>query len=108
MIVHNKGNFARVANGVTVIPGANTLTGAEAKAFTKHPIIKTLIKNGEIVVPEGEADDVKTLAGLKADEAIALVKDTHSVEFLEQFKEDETRTTVLAAVDEQLATLQKQ
>lgn len=108
MIVHNKGNFARVANGVTVIPGANTLSAAEFKDFTKHPIIKTLINDGEVVIPEGQEGQVESLSSLNAENAIALVKDTHSVEFLEKLREGEDRKTVLSAIDEQLAALQQQ
>lgn len=105
MLVHNKGNYTRVANGVTVIPGANHLSDEEFQAFMKHPISKKLIEIGEISVPAGQAPSISEL---NADEAIALIKDTHSVEFLQQFKEGETRKTVLAAIEEQLATLQQQ
>ncbi len=34
-----------------------------------------------------------------------LVKDTFSIEFLEKFKEDEKRKTVLAAIDAQIAEI---
>ncbi len=104
MLVHNKGNYTRIANDVKVIPGTNTLQEAEYLAFITHPIIKSLIKSGEIVVPEGQ--NTASLKDLDADEAIKLVKDTFSIEFLEKFKEDEKRKTVLAAIDAQIAEIQ--
>ncbi|MEK3727174.1 MULTISPECIES: hypothetical protein [unclassified Lysinibacillus] len=104
MLVHNKGNYTRIANDVKVIPGANTLLEAEYTAFVAHPIIKGLIKSGEIVVPEGQ--NAASLKDLDADEAIKLVKDTFSIEFLEKFKEDEKRKTVLSAIDAQIAEIQ--
>jgi len=103
MLVHNKGNYTRIANDVKVIPGANTLQEAEYMAFVAHPIIKGLIKSGEIVVPEGQK--TASLKDLDADEAMKLVKDTFSIEFLEKFKEDEKRKTVLAAIDAQIAEI---
>ena len=106
MLVHNKGNYTRIANDVKVIPGANKLLDAEYTAFVAHPIIKGLIKSGEIVVPEGQNTASFSLKDLDADEAIKLVKDTFSIEFLEKFKEDEKRKTVLSAIDAQIAEIQ--
>ena len=105
MLIHNKGNFTRHAAGVKVIPGANTLSEDEFVQFTSHPLMQKLIKSGEIVVPEGSLK-TKSLAGLNADDAIELVKDTFSVEYLEKFKEGESRKTVLSAIEEQLKSLQ--
>ncbi|MCT6926160.1 hypothetical protein [Metasolibacillus sp.] len=107
MLVHNRGNYTRIANDVKVIPGANTLTEDEFAAFVQHPIVEWLIDNGEIIIPEGQAEDNATsLKELNADDAIKLVKDTFSIEFLEQFKVDEDRKTVLAAIDAQIAEIQ--
>lgn len=107
MLVHNKGNYTRVANDVRVIPGANTLTGDEFRAFVKHPIIETLIRNGEIDIPEGQnMTTVTSLKDLNADDAIKLVKDTFSIEYLGQFKANEDRKTVLTAIDAQIAEIQ--
>lgn len=105
MLIHNKGNYIRHAAGVKVIPGANTLNDDDFEKFTAHPLMQKLIEAGEIVVPEGSLK-TKSLAGLNADDAIELVKDTFSVEYLEEFKKGETRKTVLSAIDEQLKTLQ--
>lgn len=106
MLVHNKGNYTRVANDVKVIPGANTLTETEFKAFVGHPIIMGLIHSGEMIIPEGQATSgVSSPKDLDADEAIKLVKDTFSIEFLEKFKEDEKRKTVLSAIDAQIAEI---
>ena len=103
MLIHNKGNFIRHAAGVKVIPGANEINSKDLKKFTCHPLIKPLIESGEIVLPESP----NSLAGLSAEDAIELVKDTFSIEYLEKFKEGESRKTVLSAIDEQLKTLQQ-
>lgn len=110
MLVHNKGNYTRVANGVKVIPGTNTLTAEEYKAFVNHPIIKGLISDGEIAIPAGQENastgGVSSLKDLNADDAIKLVKDTYSIEYLEQLKVGEERKTVVAAIDAQIVELQ--
>lgn len=107
MLVHNKGNYTRIANDVKVIPGANTVTDDEFTAFVKHPMVKTLISHGEIAIPEGQTiANAVSLKDLNADEAIELVKDTFSIEYLEQFKVDESRKTVLAAIDARIAEIQ--
>ncbi|MFF5994275.1 hypothetical protein AAGS61_05910 [Lysinibacillus sp. KU-BSD001] len=110
MLVHNQGNYTRIANGVKVIPGTNTLTEAEYKAFVNHPIIEGLINTGEIVIPEGQAiasaEGVSSLKELNADDAIKLVKDTYSIEYLTELKIGEDRKTVLAAIDAQMVELQ--
>lgn len=107
MLVHNRGNYTRIANDVKIIPGANTLTDDDFKAFTKHPMVKTLIGHGEIVIPEGQTIvSAVSLKDLSADDAIELVKDTFSIEYLEHFKLDESRKTVLAAIDAQIAEIQ--
>ncbi|WP_346235724.1 hypothetical protein MKY04_09285 [Lysinibacillus telephonicus] len=106
MIVHNKGNYTRHAAGVMVIPGVNTIEDADFEKFSKHPLIKTLINKGEIVVPEGSSSEkAQTLKDLSAEDAIELVKDTFSVEYLEELKESETRKTVLTAIDAQIKSI---
>lgn len=107
MLIHNKGNFIRHAAGVKVIPGTNTLSDEDFAKFTAHQLMQKLIKSGEIVVPEGSLK-AKSLAGLSAEDAIELVEDTFSLEYLEKFKEGESRKTVLAAIEEQLKSLQPQ
>ncbi len=106
MLVHNKGNYTRHAAGVMVIPGVNTIEDAEFENFSKHPLIISLIRSGEIVVPEGISENkAQSLKDLNADDAIELVKDTFSVEYLESLKVDESRKTVLAAIDAQIKAI---
>ena len=95
MLVHNKGNYTRHASGVALIPGANQVEAAEFEKFAKHPLMKKLVDTGEIVAQKGLKD-------LNADEAIELVKDTYSIEYLESMKVDETRKTVLSAIEAQI------
>lgn len=98
MLVHNKGDYTRVAVGVTLIPGANNVDATEYKGFAAHPIMKKLIDSGEIVAQNGLKD-------LNADEAIKLVEDTYSVEYLEGMKAEEKRKTVLEAITKQIEAI---
>ncbi|OES45236.1 hypothetical protein [Domibacillus iocasae] len=102
MLVQNKGKHVRHAAGVMVIPGANQIEDAAWKKFSGHPLMKKLISAGEIEAM-GQAQTTKDL---KADKAIALVKDTFDVSLLTEWRAAEDRTTVLEAIDAQLAELQ--
>ncbi len=101
MIVQNKGNYVRHAENVTLIPGANEITNEQWEAYKAHPISKALIKNGEIEAKE-------SFGSLSAAEAIELAMDTYDMDVLEQMKSTEKRSTVLKAIDEQIAELQQE
>ncbi|KZE64973.1 hypothetical protein AWM68_20900 [Fictibacillus phosphorivorans] len=101
MLVQNKGNYILHAAGVMLIPGANKISEAEWKDFSSHPIMKKVVDDGDVVAHEEEKD----FKDLKAKEAIELVKDTHDVALLNEWQEGESRTTVLEAIDAQLAVL---
>lgn len=98
MLIHNKGNYTRHAAGVMLIPGANQVDANEFEQFSKHPLMAKLIEKGEIVAEKGLKD-------LNADDAIELVKDTHSIEYLEAMKIGETRKTVISAIEAQIKTI---
>lgn len=101
MLVHNKGNYIRHI-GVRLIPGTNSLNEVEAQTFKKaldHPLNKTLVQSGEIAF---ENDD---LSGFNTNKAIELVKDTYDLSLLEDWKESETRKTVLKGIEEQIESI---
>lgn len=102
MLVQNKGKHVRHAAGVMVVPGANQIEDAAWKKFSGHPLMKKLINAGEIEAM-GQAETTKDL---KADKAITLVKDTFDVSLLTDWRETEDRSTVLEAINAQLAELQ--
>lgn len=99
MLVHNKGKYIRHAAGVTLIPGVNDIPDAEWKKYSAHPIAKKLIDAGEV--------SAKKVDKLSAEEAIELAYDTYDLSVLQDMKENETRTTVLKAIDEQIKELQE-
>jgi hypothetical protein len=101
MLVQNKGNYILHAAGVMLIPGANKISEAEWKDFSSHPIMKKLVDEGEVEAQEKE----KSFKDLSATKAIELVKDTHDVSLLNEWKEEDSRKTVHEAIDAQLALL---
>lgn len=102
MLIHNKGNYIRVASGVRVVPGTNTLSDEDWKSFSSHPLIEKLIEKNEIELKESEGNKSDKLS---ADEKIELAKDTHNLEALEDMREGEDRKTVLKAIDDQIELL---
>lgn len=102
MLVQNKGKHVRHTAGVMVVPGANQVEDAAWKKFSGHPLMKKLVDAGEIEAL-GQAKSTKDL---NAEKAAVLVKDTFSVDLLEEWKAVETRKTVLEAIDAQLTELQ--
>ena len=101
MLVHNKGNYIRHI-GVRLIPGTNSLDEFETQAFYKalnHPLNKLLIKSGEILLEDS------SLAELNTNKAIELVKDTFDLSLLQEWKESETRKTVLKGIEEQIESI---
>lgn len=101
MIVHNKGNYIRHI-GVRLIPGANELKEDAIDVFLQecdHPLNKVLIDNKEIVF------ELKGISELSAPKASSLVKDTFDLNLLEEWKDAETRKSVLKAIDEQIEAI---
>ncbi|MEK4883473.1 hypothetical protein NST81_01910 [Bacillus sp. FSL W8-0223] len=101
MIVHNKGKYIRHI-GVRLVPGANSLNQEDGEAFLKeseHPLNKVLLESGEI------SYEIKGLSELSAQKAATLVKDTFDLKLLEEWKEKETRKTILKAIDEQIESI---
>ncbi|MFC2948539.1 hypothetical protein [Virgibacillus sediminis] len=102
MIIHNKGNYVRHAAGVMLVPGTNEVTEKNWKKFSSHPIIKSLIKKGEIVSHE----KAKSTKDFNVDEAVELVEDTTSISLLEEWQETDDRKTVQEAIEVKLSELQ--
>jgi len=97
IMVNNKGNHSYEAEGVVLIPGTNLVEDEAFDRFIAHPLIAKLDEKGEFIYERSGKPSAK--------EAIALVKDTFDLETLEAMKEEETRSTVLKAIDEQIETL---
>lgn len=102
MLVHNKGEYVRHI-GARLIPGINHLNQEDAAAFKealKHPLNSYLVDElGEITYEDGGLSD------LSAQKAIAAVNETFKLETLESFKKDESRKTVLEAIDKQIEAI---
>lgn len=98
MLVNNKGNYSYEAEGVVLIPGTNMVEEEDFDKFISHPLMAKLDEQGEFVYERGGKSSAKDM--------IALAKDTFDLEVLETMREEESRATVLKAIDEQIAELQ--
>ncbi|MFJ7662018.1 hypothetical protein ACIQXW_06410 [Lysinibacillus sp. NPDC097162] len=98
MLVQNKGNHAYTANGLTLNPGTNKVVEKEFEHFLTHPLMKYLNDKGEFVY-EGE----KTKPSAK--DAIAMIEDAFDVDMLEGLKVEESRKSVLDAIDKRIEEL---
>lgn len=94
MLVQNTGNHSYEANGVVVNIGTNVIEENDFQAFLEHPLMAKLDKQGLFVYGKTSAKD-----------AIALVEDTFDIDTLEAMKSDESRTTVLDAIDKRIEEL---
>ncbi|MBC3540653.1 hypothetical protein ACFSC6_12245 [Rufibacter sediminis] len=114
-IKYNKANTYS-ANGVTLLPGVNTVADADAKAFLEHPHVKIKIKRGFIQVmaektvrsekpvgvqgngnPVGNTNGQTNLDEMKAGEIVALVEKSEDKAFLESLKDHQFKTVHDAA-----------
>ncbi|GLC88251.1 hypothetical protein [Lysinibacillus piscis] len=98
MLVQNKGNYSYEANGLTLVPGTNKVNDKEFEKFLSHPLMAHLDKQGEFVY-EGEQSKSS------AKELIAMIEDAYDVDMLEALKAEESRTTVLDAIDKRIEEL---
>ncbi|KAB8139271.1 hypothetical protein F9U64_01205 [Gracilibacillus oryzae] len=110
MLVHNKGKYVRHRKNVAIIPGVNDISERDWDTFKSHPLNKTLVDKGEIVVVKNEEDQEGAggkITDLNASQAIELVQDTFSIQVLEALKEDEDRKTVIDAIDKQIKVIRE-
>lgn len=104
MLILNKGNETRYI-GAPLVPGLNRLSPAQAEAFKKAvklPYNQNLVEKQEIEIVK---DKPLPITDLSAEDAIKLVKDMSDVDMLAQLKEEESRVTVLRAIDTQIGEL---
>lgn len=112
MIVHNKGKYIRHI-GVRLLPGASELNETEEKAFEaaiKQPLNAFLVKEGEIVLPEGKQGGQATgITAMNVKNATELIKDTFDLSLLDKWSSDETseenRKGVLDAINKQIEAI---
>lgn len=132
--VEIKNNRPRIysANGVSLNPGLNRLSEAEAEKFLAHPHIQIKVDRGLIELrkgaklpanaatatePQGGSDEdnggepnpfaeLDYFIGEKnANDSMATIKDIEDKEYLEYIVATEERTTVKAAAEKRLAEL---
>ncbi|WP_332649677.1 hypothetical protein [Lysinibacillus sp. 54212] len=101
MLVQNKGNHSYTANGLTLVPGTNDVEEKEFEQFLSHPLMQHLDEKGEFVYE-------KTKKKPNAEETIAMINDAFDVDMLENLKAEESRKTVLDAIDKRIDELKAQ
>lgn len=115
------------ANGVTLQPGLNTLSEADAQKFLSHPHIAIKVerklielKDGAKVAPaktevESVEDSTKeptpfddleyNIEGKGAHDSMDAIADIEDVEYLKHIAETETRSTVKKVAEKRIAKL---
>lgn len=96
MLVQNTGNHSYEANGVVVNIGTNVIEENDFQDFLEHPLMTKLDEQGVFVYEKGKPS---------AKNVIALVEDTFDIDTLEAMKADESRTTVLDAIEKRIEAL---
>lgn len=93
---------------IIFIPGINKISGEDWEEIKANPGIKKRIENKtiEIVDDREDVESSETLKNHNSQKAIELVTQTLDKNLLEKWKELETRTTVLKAIDKQLGLLE--
>ncbi|WP_270995635.1 hypothetical protein [Listeria seeligeri] len=111
MIIENKGEYVRFLGNVRLVPGANDISDEHEDEVTKalkHPLIQHLTDTHEIIVP-AELFEQNGICDYNVSQAGILIKDTFSLEtlnnFLEQEKGGTTRKTVIEAINKQIESI---
>ncbi|EAC5079581.1 hypothetical protein GLX70_07085 [Listeria monocytogenes] len=111
MIIENKGDYVRFLGKVRLIPGTNDISKEykeEVIEALKHPLNQYLTEANEIIVPDAlfEQDGISDINATKAG---ILIKDTFSLETLNQFLEQEksgtNRKKVIDAINKQIESI---
>lgn len=102
---------------VSLRPGVNKLEKREWELIKGHPDVKERLEKKVLEIIEGpkeesgdsgETGEVETLGQLGAPEAKKLVAETHNTDLLNEWLEDESRKGVKAAIEKQLADIEKE
>ncbi|EGF4654365.1 TPA: hypothetical protein U0U85_002323 [Listeria monocytogenes] len=111
MIIENKGDYVRFLGTVRLIPGGNTISNEHEKEIIealKHPLNKHLTETHEIIIPD-ELFEQNGICDYNVTQADELIKDTYSLEaldnFLEQEKNGKIRKTVIDAINKQIESI---
>ncbi|WP_150284348.1 hypothetical protein [Rummeliibacillus sp. TYF-LIM-RU47] len=96
MLVQNKGNHSYEANGTVLNIGTNNVEENAFEAFLAHPLMAKLDEQGVFEYSKGKPS---------AKDTIEYIDDTFDVDTLEAMKENESRKTVLEAIDKRIAEI---
>lgn len=109
MIVTNSRAKVIRAMNVTFIPGNNIVPENVAELLKKNRGFNTLVSDGTLKVQAAkEAQDQGANEGrLTAAEMVAVVNGMNSLGDLKKLKDEESRKTVIKAIDERIAVLSK-
>ena len=86
--------------GKVLIPGLNRCTQAELDAMQKHPIFKSFVNEGKIVVlgePKVQSDGKVSIS-----EMINIINDTYDSKYLKNIIDTDGRPQIVAKAQDQL------
>ena len=108
MLVKYNGASLYKCCGMRLMPGTNDVSKDVWERAKKHPAIKSRIKDGKIVfngAKPSDSEDLGPFEGKNAKDSIEVVEGTLDREVLKKWKDEETRVTVLKAIDAQIEKL---
>lgn len=105
MLIKYTGQNVYMVGSIDFLPGVNEVDAKKWAEVEKHPLVKVRLEEGILQVlsegGKGKAADI-SLANFKEKEAVKLVKETVSKPLLEKWLDDEKRSAVKQALQEQL------
>lgn len=94
-----------------LIPGMNEVKKDDWDKVSKHPLVKIHLEEDDLIVHDdlggeegSEVDGISTLAVKKATK---IIKATFDTELLAKWRGEETRSTILTAIDKQVEVVNK-
>jgi hypothetical protein len=102
MYVTNGKPFVFRIEGITLLPGVNTIEKTDFARIKKHPRYSEFVKAGLFTVECEETITETTIT-----DAVALVQRTWSIPELEQMKKAEPRKKVQTAIAAQISVIKK-
>lgn len=91
---------------INLMPGVNEIALAEWDKVKSHPVVAFWLKEGEIEVVSDPKKPLPPFGEIPMAEALALVNETFRVDLLNEWRANEKRGGVLAAIEEQLKIIE--
>lgn len=103
MRIYNNSNYILHVGELSLPPGASEVPEGAWEKVARHPLMETWLDLGQVEVEKGDLADITTVK--PASKAMKVIESTFDEEKLQAWAKSEKRSTVVAAIQEQLAYL---